>query len=686
VLIAPAFAIGGYWGTVLWMAMLTALGSMFVWRAGYILTRDVGAAWFGWSATVLTVPAVLYGTLIYPDPIGGVMLAGGALALVSARERWRDSPDSRGRADDRADRWRLRHSFWSGVPVAVLPWLHTRLALPALLLGVVLLLRLGASVHRRAPTWRDLAAFATPIVSSLGGWFAFFRIAYGTFNPSSPHWDQMPFGIGHIPTGLLGLLVDQEFGLLANAPVHMLWAAGVWALFKRDRRLAAELLVIVVPYVIALSAYPVWFGGGSPPARFLVPVVFPLGLAVATLWARQDGPGRSLGLGLLGLSVLIAAVLAFGEDGGLAYNQATGRARWLDWIAPLVDLPRALPSFFRAVAGRVTRTPAMGAHLVTPAIVWSISLLIGWILFRLLIARLPETVPVRALATSCGLLIVLVIGVNGTWSLAGGTHTTSTRSQLRLLRADDPRHSSYGVRLPGVDVFPAAVARSQLALSTSRLDDPPPGALLSLGDVPPGDYRLRVKRGPSAHGELSVGIGRATTAAWHWSLADGSADTLRFHLPLVASSVVVTGDAAAMGYVEEVALLPAPRGETPSVTREARARDAARYGELVVFTIDQRVMLEARGFWLLGGRQPDVIVATDKQFHALDLELRNVAVANRVGIWAGRWSVERSLAPDEVWRVRVPVAGLGTSFRMGFKVESGLPPSEGLLGCRVEIR
>jgi hypothetical protein len=30
--------------------------------------------------------------------------------------------------------------------------------------------------------------------------------------------------------------------------------------------------------------------------------------------------------------------------------------------------------------------------------------------------------------------------------------------------------------------------------------------------------------------------------------------------------------------------------------------------------------------------------------------------------------------------------GLGTSFRIGFKVESGLPPSKGLFGCRVEIR
>ena len=455
--------------------------------------------------------------------------------------------------------------------MAFLPWLHTRLALPALLLGLVLLLRLGAAVHRRAATWRDVAAFVAPIVLSLGGWFIFFRILYGTFNPSAPHWDHVPLGFRQIPTGLLGLLADQEFGLLANAPVHILWAGGVWALFKRDHRLATELLLIVVPYVIAVSGFANWFGGGSPPARYLVPVVFPLGFALAPLWARQDAAGRSLSIGLLGFSVLIAAVLAFGDDGGLAYNHADGRARWLDWSAPLVDLPRALPSFFRAGAGRVHRAPAMIVHLVTPAIVWSVSMLIGWILFRQLLPKASGDAPVRAVATSFCLLTVMALGTSVTWSLAGGTHTTSTRSRASLVTANNPRQRSYAMCLPGGRMFPSAEARAHLALSTSRLDDPPPGALLYLSDVPSGEYQLRVKRRHTAHGELFVGVGRATATAWQGSLSNGSADTLRFHLPLVASSVVVNGDAAAKQFVERVSLLPAPPERKPS-TRVTHVR------------------------------------------------------------------------------------------------------------------
>ena len=243
-LVAPAFAIGGYRGAGLWLAVLTSLGSMFVWRAGHIFTRDAGAAWFGWSAVVLTAPIVLHGTLVYPDAIAAVMLAAGTLAVVSLRDVCRASRHT-GAEAGRPARWPPGHSFLIGVPVALLPWLHTRLAVPAALLGLVLFLRFGTAVRCRAVTWRDVALFATPIVVGLGGWFAFFRVTFGTFNPSAQHGGDVPLAVEHIPLGLVSVLADQEFGLLVNAPVHILWLAGVWSVFQRDRRLATELLVIV---------------------------------------------------------------------------------------------------------------------------------------------------------------------------------------------------------------------------------------------------------------------------------------------------------------------------------------------------------------------------------------------------------------------------------------------------------
>ena len=611
----------------------------------------------------------------------------------SIRSNWRRDARRRGTGTCLYPRVGARVVKFEGthlsVPIAVVSGNRSGLAYPSRSCpGCILALRFQhcfSAVYFSAPRRRgraargDLARRRRVLHADHpqpGRLVCFFSLIYGTFNPSAPYWDHVPLGLDQIPIGLLSLLADQEFGLLANAPVHILWAAGVWSLLKRDYRLAAELMVIVVPYVIAVSGFAVWFGGGSPPARFLVPVVFPVGLALATLWARQDGAGRSLSLGLLGLSVLIAAVLAFGDDGGLADN-LWGRPR------PLVGLERsagrssARPSKFLS-SRRRTRLPHTGddcASRDTSDRVEPVAA--GW-LDPVSSARRKTSGDGRSPSDGESASAHRVaLGV--TARSLREVQNTSTRSQLRLLRSDDPRQRSSGVRLPRVRILPAAEARAQLALTTSRLDDPPPGALLYLSDVPSGEYQLRVKRGPTAHGDFSSASAGAMLRHGN-VLSDGSTDTLRFHLPLVASSVVVNGDAAATQFVEQVALLPAPPRAKTFDMSDARARDAARYGDLVVFTVDDRAILDARGLWVLAGRQPEVVVTTDKPFNTLDLELRNVSVANRVGIWAGRWWVERSLAPDEVWRVSVPVVGLGRSFRMGFKVESGLPLSKGCWG------
>ncbi len=686
-IIAPAFRTAGYWGVVVWIAVLVAIGSSFVWQAGYIVTGDPSAAWFAWGAVTLTVPVILHGTLVYPDHVAGTLLAGGTLALVAMNQRTRESGAPPQHGGDRTVQWTLARSFWLGAAVGSLPWLHTRLALPGAILGFVLLLRLKASLGAKVAKWHDFAAFAVPIVASATGWFAFFWITYGTFNPSAPYGDRIPLGMSHVAIGLLGLTADQEFGLLLNGPVHVLWISGFWSIFRRDSRLALELALIVGPYVIASSAYPMWYAGASPPARFLVPVIFPLGVAFAMLWAKQDRRSRAMSLALLGLSMLVAATLAFGRDGALAYNPGQGRALWLDWIAPLVDLPRALPSFFRAGATLSPRAAALGIHLVNPAILWSLALLVGWGLFRLLGRSLPDTTPARVLLAPCCLLIVFGLGVSTNWNLAGGVHITATRSQLGLLRADELRVQPFGVQYQPARIFHATLARTLLSLTTSRIDRAPPEALLFLTEVPAGDYFLRVERQAPARSELFLGIGRATGVAWHWSLADGQLTTAIFHLPVPASSIVVNGDEEAVRLAERVALVPTEQSQSqPHGGNNVRARDAVRYGQVVAFVTDERVILDLDGFWVLGGRRPEVIIATDNLVNALDVEVRNVGIANRVGIRAGRWTTERRLAPDELWRVRVPVLGLGPSFALQFEVEAGVPTDRGVLGCHVVLR
>jgi hypothetical protein len=686
-LIAPAFAAGGYWAVVVWIAVLTGIGTALVWKGGYLLTNDAWAAWFAWASVALTVPVVLHGSLVYPDPIGGVILAGGALALVVVNER-RQAETTVG--ERQAPPWPAWGSLGLGAAIALLPWLHTRMALPAGILAALLALHIGTDRSFATGRRRHLLMFSAPVVLFVAGWLAFFQVTYGTFSPVAAYGDHIPLNPGQIAAGALGLLADQSFGLIPHAPVHLLWLVGLWATFRKNPRLGCELLLLVVPYAMASSAYGMWWAGNSSPARFLVPIVFPLGMTVAAAWARQSGRGRAMSLTLLGASVMIATTLAFGDRGRLPYNDTMGRARWLDWAAPLVDLPRGFPSFFREAATIGGSHALIPPELAWPAVFWAGSILAGCIVFVALDKWLRATIPIRALTAPACLILVCALGTTMTWNNTSGSRVTATRAQLEMLRNQNPRRLPFGVQFVPTRALRAAEIPARLAIATSPFDTPPPSTLLYLEEVPSGTYRIQVTRRPLAGGQLALGIGKASVPTERWSLA---ADQHPFYLPVHTSMIAVTGDADAIRSVSKVALVPVPDTSAPLLS-DARARDAVRYGPMVVFTLDDLVWLEPKGFWVMGERQPEVVVTIDQPVDSFDLDIRNGPGANRVRVWSGAWSTERELTQDELWRVRVPVPDRARALAIGFDVQRSFVPARmdptsvdhRSLGCWVEVR
>jgi hypothetical protein len=477
-------------------------------------------------------------------------------------------------------------------------------------------------------------------------------------------------------------VADQEFGLIPNAPVHLLWIGGTLALSRRHKRLLVELACVAAPYVLAVAAFPGWFGG-STPGRYLAPLVFPLAVMVAPLWSRQDDFGRCLSVAVLMVSVLIACAFGFGASGMLAYNSGEGRSALLDWVAPTVNLPGGFPSYFRAIPAEGPARGSLSQELVLPVDIWAIISIAIWSLSRWIHDRCaPDTIGRPALAAAC-LIAVLSAGVASTWAIDKVPHVIATRAQLRLIAREDPRATRLGVQLYPFRVMSTADALQRLEISTSPLDTPPTGVMLNLSEVPPGDYRLRLRFVAEPRGELSLLVGRVggPLATWQVSAVD---NTYSFRLPIQASAVTIVGDAAAAAAVRSVALIPIRHITTPwaAVTR---ARAAARYGRAVVYAIDNRIIIEPDGFWVLGGRQPDVVITTDGSPSGLTFQVSNVAIRNRVRVSTGAWSATRELAPDERWLVTVPLRDSAQPAILNFKVEHGAVVGGRLLGCRVSI-
>jgi hypothetical protein len=361
VLVAPAFALFGYPGVVACLALLSAWATALAWTAAWRVTSDIAASWFGWAAVALTAPFFFQSFVVYPDALGGALVMVGILALVSD-----DTMSAKG-------------LMATGVALAILPWLHTRYVVAAVMLAVMILarqLRARATVPRVPRVQRVLALLSVPAVSA-ACWFGFFYAIYGTPDPRAPYGGDTQSALANLPRGAVGLLFDQQFGLLPAAPVFLCALAGVATMIRRSPRLAVELLMLVAPYGLLVGAYQMWWGGNSSPARFLVPVLLPLAIP-ASVWfhAHRGHTARLLGLGALTVSLLITVTVASVDRGALLYNSRDGASRLLLWLSPLVNITTGLPSVFQ------TAPPAAVWHAVVWIAAIALATAIGFLVER----------------------------------------------------------------------------------------------------------------------------------------------------------------------------------------------------------------------------------------------------------------------------------------------------------------
>jgi hypothetical protein len=304
-LILPAYAVGGYPAASFFMALLSALLA----REVRSLVREwlgddgtaEGVAW----ALAFSPPLLHYAGLIFTEVPAAL---GVAVALRSAR-----GPGG------------ALRSLAGGLAVAALPWLNARYGIVAAILVVY-------AIARR-PGRSRVAAWVLPSVVSAAGLALFHHLLYGFLDPRRVYGRRPEFSLDVLPQGLPGLFLDQEFGLLVYAPVFALAVPGVVSLVRKWPREGVVLLALAAGVVGTAAVWPMWRGGFNPPARFLVPVVPALAVAVA---ARVSG-GLTAGAAVLigwglwtGLTGAVDPRLVHRDRDGTAplFRERSGAEEW----------------------------------------------------------------------------------------------------------------------------------------------------------------------------------------------------------------------------------------------------------------------------------------------------------------------------------------------------------------------
>jgi hypothetical protein len=247
-LLAPLYALGGRALCVVALTLAAAVLSLEMGRAARRLTGDDEAALAAW-ALALAPPVSFYAFEIYTE-------VPAALALTVAL---RLALTARGTGGAAA----------CALLASALPWLHLKMAPAAAVVGA------AALWHLRG---RARAVFVGLAAAMAVGFLAYYHAIFGVASPLAIYGGMPRDASGSPVRALAGLLLDRSFGLLPVAPVFLLGLAGLGALVGRR---AWWPLLLGAAVVAPVLPWRMWWGGQCPPARFLVPLVPVLALALA---------------------------------------------------------------------------------------------------------------------------------------------------------------------------------------------------------------------------------------------------------------------------------------------------------------------------------------------------------------------------------------------------------------------
>ncbi|MEW6337117.1 MAG: hypothetical protein AB1625_06910, partial [Acidobacteriota bacterium] len=276
VALLPGYAVGGRTGALLLLALAgAALAALLARRASDLgcPARRVGVMVF---LLLVSLPLATYSTQIWVEIPGALAVAAG-LVLAGAR------PEPR--------------YGWATAIAAAASGIKTRLGL--------LLFPIALAAWR---PWRGRGRDIRLAVTVLAGAAALgLAVSWATFGHPLGYRrlsTLLPRSFGQVVTVVGGLLFDPAAGLAFGAPLLLLALFGVPSLWRHGGDGERAALVGGGLTVLALLHSHEWYAGGSPPFRYLVPMLPCFALAGA-MFLRGANRTRALAPLLLPPAVLV---------------------------------------------------------------------------------------------------------------------------------------------------------------------------------------------------------------------------------------------------------------------------------------------------------------------------------------------------------------------------------------------
>ena len=670
-LLLPGYAVAGHWGALALVGLMAALAALAVFDlAAIIASPPIALA--TWAAVALTVPFGLQSWLVFPEMPAALLMAWAALWI------WRDPPD-------RIWIWMVR-----GAALSLLPWLHMKFSLLLFVAGLWLAFKL----LRR---FRLVVALLAPIGVSGVLWLGSFYVMYGDVNPTVAYGYSQGAELDwlNVPRGLLGLSFDQEYGLLPYSPIFVASLLGAWLMARRRemRGYLIGVMLVIGPFLASTTNYYMWWGGGSVPARFVVPILPLLAPMIAVAFRELRSPAARGALGAaLAYSVVAFVTVVVRPGAMLMYNDRDGTGRLVETLQAGVPLTGTLPSFI---------DPDILVQLPM-TMVWLAAALFAAIATRLVARRVGSGPYVSAV------LAALLFGGSGTVLAAVALSDTVSEATVqggrqRLLAAYPDEHldafgyetgSGFGRWLSDAELFERTTLEFQVDAESTD-----PSRLTQPFDLPAGRYDLLVwfAERQVIDGYVFVSYDRTAGVVARAHGRATSPAVVPVDLPVDLRALRIGATSAELARtVTAVALAPralAPRAQRGEVGRVRAVKPIGdRVGAYVLF-MDLNTFVEPETNWVQGAHVSELLVSL-ADAATMRVRIRNGGADNRIVVTVGEQTQTLMLAAWETSEVVIPVVAGGPALiPVSIAPDGGFVPAEvepgstdrRLLGCTVTV-
>ena len=677
ILLAPAYAVGGYRAVVWFLMSVAAMTAAWLWLWTLTLTGSPGAATFAWAAVALSGPYVFNTFTVYPEiPAGLCVMIAASSALCH-----------RALGNESSFRAPL-HVWGAALAVAALPWLSTKYAAMAIVLAAILAWNQRRSV--------GAAVVLGTMVTSLAAWFGFFYFIWGVPLPSAPYGSNTQISLWTFFSGFPGVFFDQEYGVVTYAPVLGLGLVGLAGMWRdpRTRQLAVGLTGIAMALLVLVCSFALWWGGSAMPGRPIISILGLLGAPIAWFYKNNvdNASRRAVIQFLLLISLAVMLTMTWSVGGLLLAQGRDGSSSLLEWLSPTWHLWTSAPSY-------IMSSPPV-AYVKTLLWIGAV-MLVAWLCQR------SSTTPGRAalrvtLAAVCVSTIVASVAASMPAASRQRRFDPEARLSFPLLDTFDAIARPLAIRYQPLSLVSPSVIPSLFlakAVSGQRLAPQPlPVMLNARFRLPAGDYEVEIEgsdvAGQPMSGTVGLQVGREGNPLRTWALQLSPHETWRqrFSLPIDAEFVGFRAAPELERAIAALRLRPLSIVDGSLRLKTASVIATASFGSLTVFFHDAVAYSEPDGFWVRGrARLRTTIAEGDDSAESLAVQLHSGARSNRVTLSTPRWSERLELVPGVTRDVRVPSVPHARLVELTISTSNGFVPAEvqpgnrdrRLLGCWV---